>query len=240
MNSNWERSVPNEYMSRSLGSRTSLPPSRHDDAAKSRDELIAPAPNGYATQQQQPLRNSYNEPLGTSFHERENAGQAATSAHASAYDAGRTMMQNSAPQTFLSRSLDGQAMMLAAVAAATTAAQPQLGSSDRARSTGVEGEIEICKDELSRTKALLEQDKAASMRYVKEIDVLQRKNAEQVMQLQGLLNQSEQARRELEIQVWPFAPAGPTEMIAALCSQYICGSLCLLRSRTAATVSLLN
>jgi hypothetical protein len=80
--------------------------------------------------------------------------------------------------------------------------QPLGGSTDRAgRSSGAEGDIEICKDELSRTKALLEQDKAASMRYVKEIDVLQRKNAEQVMQLQALLNQSEQARRDLEIQV---------------------------------------
>ena len=38
-------------------------------------------------------------------------------------------------------------------------------------------------------------------RYVQEIDSLQRKYAEQIMELQGMLNQSDQVKRELEAQV---------------------------------------
>jgi hypothetical protein len=55
--------------------------------------------------------------------------------------------------------------------------------------------------QLQRTRSLLDSDKMSSMRYVKEIDSVQRKNTDQIMELQGMLNQSEQARRELEMQV---------------------------------------
>mmetsp|Transcript_1486 Transcript_1486/g.3350 ORF Transcript_1486/g.3350 Transcript_1486/m.3350 type:complete len:398 (-) Transcript_1486:88-1281(-) len=56
-------------------------------------------------------------------------------------------------------------------------------------------------DELGRTKAMLDHDRTASMRSVKEIDSIQRKNSGQVVDIQTQLNKSEQACRELEIQV---------------------------------------
>jgi hypothetical protein len=181
----WERSLsPNDYMSRSLGSRTSgsFPPNRLDDSA---NEVPTAAQNLFPAQPQ-PLRSSYNEVPGAASAGPIPAGPPA------GYDPAPMPGQRGAPTPFLSRSMDALSLL----------SQSLGGSMDRAgRSSGAD--IEICKDELSRTKALLEQDKAASMRYVKEIDVLQRKNAEQVMQLQALLNQSEQARRDLEIQVDP-------------------------------------
>jgi hypothetical protein len=185
----WERSQqPNDYMSRSLGSRTSFAPNRlYEDNTKSREEIPLTVQNPFPAQPQ-PLRTSYNDAAQAGFRD---AGPI-PAGPPGGYDPTRMPTQSGAPTPFLSRSLDAQSLL----------SQPLGGSMDRAgRSSGAEGEIEICKDELSRTKALLEQDKAVSMRYVKEIDVLQRKNADQVMQLQALLNQSEQARRDLEIQV---------------------------------------
>jgi len=65
----------------------------------------------------------------------------------------------------------------------------------------LEAKIGITNDELGRTKSLLDQDRNASMRSVREIDQLQRKNSGQVVELQTALNRSEQTRRELESQV---------------------------------------
>ncbi|KAJ1472306.1 hypothetical protein T484DRAFT_1975621, partial [Baffinella frigidus] len=71
----------------------------------------------------------------------------------------------------------------------------------KSRVSELEAQLNISQEQLRRTKGLLEHDRNASIRSVKEIDSLQRKNTEQVMELQALLNRSEQARRELEIQV---------------------------------------
>jgi chromosome segregation ATPase len=70
----------------------------------------------------------------------------------------------------------------------------------RTRVHELESELTICRDELGRARNLLEQDKDNSARYVRELDVVHRKHQDQVLELRGMLNQSEQARRELEIQ----------------------------------------
>eukprot|EP00285_Hemiselmis_virescens_P005732 CAMPEP_0173383226 /NCGR_PEP_ID=MMETSP1356-20130122/5773_1 /TAXON_ID=77927 ORGANISM="Hemiselmis virescens, Strain PCC157" /NCGR_SAMPLE_ID=MMETSP1356 /ASSEMBLY_ACC=CAM_ASM_000847 /LENGTH=226 /DNA_ID=CAMNT_0014337979 /DNA_START=13 /DNA_END=693 /DNA_ORIENTATION=+ len=71
----------------------------------------------------------------------------------------------------------------------------------RLRNNELESENKLTKDELHRTRQLLDHDREASLRYVQEIDTLQRKYAEQIMELQGMLNQTDQARTELEAQV---------------------------------------
>jgi len=101
----------------------------------------------------------------------------------------------------LSRSLDARGL------SASLSALPAGQASDseiarlRSRVGELESELTICRDELQRTRALLDSDKMSSMRYVKEIDTVQRRTTEQGMELQNMLNQSEQARRELELQV---------------------------------------
>lgn len=65
----------------------------------------------------------------------------------------------------------------------------------------LESQLNITREEYQRTKALLDTDRNSSERTVKEIDFIQRKNSQHIMELQNLLNKSEQARRELELQV---------------------------------------
>ena len=65
----------------------------------------------------------------------------------------------------------------------------------------LEAQLNMKDLELSRAKAMLESIAGSSEKTVKEVDVIQRKNSQQLMELQGMLNKSEQARRELEIQI---------------------------------------
>ncbi len=73
----------------------------------------------------------------------------------------------------------------------------------RSRVNDLENDVRMTRDELGRTRQLLDHDREASLSYVREIDTLQKKYSEQIVELQGLLNQSEKAHRELEMQVCP-------------------------------------
>ena len=81
----------------------------------------------------------------------------------------------------------------------------------RSRVNDLENDLKMTRDELGRTRQLLDHDREASLSYVREIDTLQKKYSEQIVELQSLLNQSEKVRRELEIQVRQstFAPLVP-------------------------------
>ena len=81
----------------------------------------------------------------------------------------------------------------------------------RSQVNDLENDLKMTKDELGRTRQLLDHDREASLSYVREIDTLQKKYSEQIVELQSLLNQSEKVRRELEIQVRhsTFAPLIP-------------------------------
>jgi len=112
------------------------------------------------------------------------------------------MEQHSSSQYTMSRSMDGRGLSM------STSAIPggaSINDSEMARMRlrigELESELTICKDELSRARNLIDADKDTSMRYVKEIDSVQRKNQDENLNLRGMLNSSEQARRELEIQL---------------------------------------
>ena len=83
----------------------------------------------------------------------------------------------------------------------------------RSRVNDLENDLRMTRDELGRTRQLLDHDREASLSYVREIDTLQKKYSEQIIELQSLLNQSEKIRRELELQVClgrvPLPPRWP-------------------------------
>jgi hypothetical protein len=76
----------------------------------------------------------------------------------------------------------------------------------RSRIKDLENDVRMTRDELSRTRQLLHHDRGASLKYVREIDTLQKNYSEQIVELQGLLNQSEKVRHELEIQACAILP----------------------------------
>ena len=169
------RSASNDMMSRSLGSRPLSTMGSHTGSFERHERS---ASEDHILAAGFPANQYPSQPLRSSF------GNGALRSSRDHLPNGGLGSQSMSQQQFLSRSLDSHGFLAA-----------------RSGSGNIEGDLAICKDELLKTKALLEQDTAASIKFVKEIDVLQRKNSDQVMQLQALLNKSEQARRELEIQV---------------------------------------
>ena len=77
----------------------------------------------------------------------------------------------------------------------------------RSRVNDLENDLRMARDELGRTRQLLDHDREASLSYVREIDTLQKKYSEQIVELQSLLGQSEKVRRELEMQVRTWEPS---------------------------------
>mmetsp|Transcript_30669 Transcript_30669/g.71662 ORF Transcript_30669/g.71662 Transcript_30669/m.71662 type:complete len:374 (+) Transcript_30669:3-1124(+) len=115
----------------------------------------------------------------------------------------RTLTRGSAvasedPYHSMSRSIGDQRLSTSASAIPTAADGDVLRL--RGRVHELESELTICRDELGRARNLLDQDKDNSARYVRELDMVHRKHQDQVAELRHMLNQSEQARRELEIQ----------------------------------------
>lgn len=107
----------------------------------------------------------------------------------------------------LSRSMDSRSLQPAQLATNVSTA-PLTGSMNenevsrlKSKVAEIEAKIKISQEELERTKKLLEEDRNASMKSVREIDTLQKQASTQVVDLQGQLNRSEQTRRELESQV---------------------------------------
>jgi hypothetical protein len=107
----------------------------------------------------------------------------------------------------LSRSLDGRLVSQMMSASMPAPAFPLSSTNDaensrlKSRVAELDSQLGIVKTELQRTKTLLDHDRTASMRSVKEIDNMQRKNAEQLMETQMNLNKSEQRCRNLELEV---------------------------------------
>ncbi len=87
----------------------------------------------------------------------------------------------------------------------------------RSRVNDLENDVRMTRDELGRTRQLLDHDREASLSYVREIDTLQKKYSEQIVELQGLLNQSEKVRRELEMQVHSIF----TLSLPSLCNSFL-------------------
>jgi len=116
--------------------------------------------------------------------------------------------QSYASQPMLSRSMDARYIPLPSSSVPLRAPMPLSASMNenevsrlKSKVMELESKLGIGQEELNRTKAMLDHDRTASLRSVKEIDSLQRKNSGQVVDLQNGLNRSEQACRELEIQV---------------------------------------
>jgi len=71
----------------------------------------------------------------------------------------------------------------------------------RGRVNELEGENNNLKDELYRNRQWMEKDRDSSLRYAKEMEALHNKYADQISQLQGMLQQSEVVNSELQQQL---------------------------------------
>jgi len=103
------------------------------------------------------------------------------------------------PYHSMSRSIGGEGQRLSTSASAIPSATDGDVMRLRGRVHELESELTICRDELGRARNLIDSDRDNSARYVRELDVVHRKHQEQTTELRNMLNQSEQARRELEI-----------------------------------------
>ncbi len=71
----------------------------------------------------------------------------------------------------------------------------------RSRVGDLESDLRITREELGRARQLLQHDREASVGVSRDVEMMQRRFAGQVEEMQAMLAQSERARRELEAQV---------------------------------------
>lgn len=103
-----------------------------------------------------------------------------------------------APDFALSRSMDARMMQPMPPGAMSNDLENQRLNR---RIMELESQLSITREELQRTKGMLDFDRKSSEKTVKEIDAIQRNHLHHQMEVQQHLNKSEQERRDLEIQV---------------------------------------